>query len=152
MLGSKARSPTTSLAVLWISEDTRLLKPRICMCDCARIQDCWHQNCRSSQEPLLVICSDVCQATAADGEFACKVAWAHDKLSWHWYDASELMFNSQWPLVYENSDGHTRALVQLGETVTKTDIIIIMWWVVVHARLGAAVLRRHLFTLLVHTM
>jgi hypothetical protein len=43
-----------------------------------------------------------------------------DELSRHWPDASDVIFNSPWPLAYENSDGHAWALVQLGETVTKT--------------------------------
>ena len=43
-----------------------------------------------------------------------------DDLRRHWPDASDVMFNSPWPLTYEKSDGHAWALVKLGETVTKT--------------------------------
>jgi hypothetical protein len=43
-----------------------------------------------------------------------------DELRQHWPDASDVMFNSQWPLACENSDGQAWALGQLGETVTKT--------------------------------
>jgi hypothetical protein len=43
-----------------------------------------------------------------------------DELKRHWPDASDVMINSPWPLACENSDGHAWALVQLGETVTKT--------------------------------
>ena len=43
-----------------------------------------------------------------------------DELRRHWPDASDVMFNSPWPLTYEKSDGHAWALVKLVETVTKT--------------------------------
>jgi hypothetical protein len=43
-----------------------------------------------------------------------------DELRLHFPDASDEMMNSPWPQACENSDGHAWALVQLGETVTKT--------------------------------
>jgi hypothetical protein len=43
-----------------------------------------------------------------------------DKLRLHFPDTSDEIMNSQWPQACENSDRHTWALVQLGETVTKT--------------------------------
>jgi hypothetical protein len=43
-----------------------------------------------------------------------------DELGQHWPDVIDVMFNSQWPEGCEQSIGCARALVLVGETVTKT--------------------------------